>query len=322
MKKKIEKIGIALAAYEPRIEFFLEQLESIYVQTWPNWVCHISADSTLAHLRNNPRFLKYFSDARFQWSENPKRLGHLKNFEFAIKKCVLMGVDAIACSDQDDVWYPKKIETLAAALSIAPEGSLVHSDLHFFYSNSPIKATSRQTVWQLERRKVNHLQAEELFFCNVVTGCSMMMDSSVAMKFPEIPSGAMYHDHWYALTASCMGGVYPIHEPLLSYRQHLQNQVGLNAAQSMVGIIRSRSYSQLKKIFSEFWTDRIQLAQVIYDQPDEVFDRLRLFLRPIVQGQPFPIDLLYFAIKKLFAAPMVFRAFCKLFIGRYLARNN
>jgi hypothetical protein len=56
----------------------------------------------------------------------------------------------------------------------------------------------------------------------------MCFDAELARRFPEIPSGAEYHDHWYALVASFHGGVHPVPRPLLAYRQHGANEVGVS----------------------------------------------------------------------------------------------
>jgi len=102
-------IGIALAAYKPEPNFLYQQLQSIAFQTWTNWVCYISFDSPLAEIQNNNRFKEFFDDKRFVWSENEKPLGHRLNFEKAMNAVAGLGVEAIACCDQDDVWFPFKL---------------------------------------------------------------------------------------------------------------------------------------------------------------------------------------------------------------------
>src|SRR5687768_1758619 len=104
------KVGIALAAYKPPTEVFEEQLKSIQDQTYTNWVCVMTFDSSLEETLASPKIAVFKKDSRFIWLENPVRLGHKKNFERAIQETLRHSVDAIACSDQDDVWYLNKIE--------------------------------------------------------------------------------------------------------------------------------------------------------------------------------------------------------------------
>ena len=43
----------------------------------------------------------------------------------------------------------------------------------------------------------------------------------------KIPAEFEYHDHWLAVVASVHGGVHAVHEPLVRYRQHGGNVVGV-----------------------------------------------------------------------------------------------
>ncbi|MBU6376086.1 MAG: hypothetical protein KGQ59_08830, partial [Bdellovibrionales bacterium] len=82
---KIQKIGIALAAYQPEPQIFFEQLKSIQNQTFKNWVCCITSDSTLDAIYGDSQFESIIRDERFKWSVNSERLGHRKNFQKAIE---------------------------------------------------------------------------------------------------------------------------------------------------------------------------------------------------------------------------------------------
>lgn len=215
-------IGIALAAYQPEIGVFAEQLASLQGQTYPYWFCVIQLDSPLAPLRAEPRLEPYFADERFVWRENPGRLGHKKNFEAAIQATLARAPRWIACCDQDDVWYPQKLAREAAELAKLPPLALVHCDMHELKANA-----SSRTVWQIERRGVQNARPEHLLVRNVVAGCAMLMDAELARRFPVIPEAFEYHDHWYAVVAACLGGVHAIREPLFAYRQHGGNVVGV-----------------------------------------------------------------------------------------------
>ncbi len=219
------KLGIALAAYQPPIGFFVEQLRSLQAQTYSDWVCVINLDSPLEPLRSQAALDPYFSDPRFIWSENPQRLGHKKNFEKAIQIALVQpGVKAIACSDQDDVWYPEKLARSVELLKRSGPLSLVHTDMHYLTREG---ITLKDSVWTIELRGIDQTRTEHLLVRNVVAGCSMVFDAELARRFPVIPDGAIYHDHWYALVASFYGGVHPVRQALFAYRQHGANEVGV-----------------------------------------------------------------------------------------------
>lgn len=232
---RVRRIGIALALFDPHPEFLVEQLASIVRQTWTAWTCIVTADSPLAGLRTDSRLAPFLTDARFQWQENPHRVGHLKNFEHAIQRCAAEPVDAIACCDQDDVWEVDKLTVLAAALEQVGPLTLVHSDLSVLSTDG--RAHRGDSVWTLEQRGIAQVSPEQLLVRNVVTGCAMLFDAELARRMPMIPEAALYHDRWYALIAACHGGVHGVPRPLVRYRQHRAQVVGMRAGLSRAAIV-------------------------------------------------------------------------------------
>lgn len=251
---KIELIGIALAAYQPDLEPFAQQLSSIQSQSYPHWVCVIRFDSPLDETLSQPQIRPFLADSRFVWRENSTRLGHKKNFERAIQDCVELLVDWIACSDQDDIWYPNKLELCLKELKLRPKLSLVHSDMHVLRGTQ----IESQTAWVTEKRGVHNSKPRHFFVRNIVAGCSMLFDAELARKFPNIPDGVEYHDWWYALVASYHGGVYSISQPLYAYRQHALNEVGITPFQTISQATRKLSWMEIlekcKKTWQRTWS--------------------------------------------------------------------
>jgi len=222
----ITKIGIALAAYQPDPIYFEQQLKSIQDQTFSNWNCWITLDSPLSDLKNLPILKPFFEDPRFIWSQNPSRLGHKKNFEHAMNLAAAdPAVDAIACSDQDDIWYPEKLGVSAGELEKRGRLSLVHCDMHILTEN---KTINTETAWIIENRGIYNNSTESLIIRNLVAGCAMLIDANIVRRWRQIPNDFEYHDHWYAVIASTLGGAHPIEKPLYAYRQHSSNVVGVS----------------------------------------------------------------------------------------------
>ena len=219
---RIQTIGIALAAYRPNPEYFSAQLKSIQDQTFLRWTCYITSDSPLEEIFNSELLEPFRKDPRFVWSENEVRLGHKKNFERAMRLSADTA-DAVAPSDQDDIWYPEKLETCRAALESGGALSLVHSDMHVLQGATRLS----ETAWMIEKRGVWNCSPAELLVRNVVAGCGLLIDSELVKRFWVIPHGAEYHDHWFALVAASHGGIFPISTPLYEYRQHGANTVGV-----------------------------------------------------------------------------------------------
>jgi hypothetical protein len=232
----VRHIGIAVALFEPEPMMLSEQLASIVGQSWTAWTCVITADSPVATLRTDARLASFFRDPRFCWVENPVRLGHLRNFEQAIQACAAQPVEAIACCDQDDIWEVDKLAVLVAALEQAGPLALVHSDLSVLAPDGTI--SPGPTVWEAERRGITQVLPEHLLVRNVVSGCAMLFDAELARRVPSIPLAVDYHDRWYALVAACLGGVHAVARPLVRYRQHPSQVVGLRVGLTATEMLR------------------------------------------------------------------------------------
>jgi glycosyltransferase involved in cell wall biosynthesis len=218
----VNRIGVALAAYRPPPEYFAEQLASIAEQTFRDWICVITFDSPMAEARSHPLIAPFADDSRFVWIENPRRLGARDNFGKAIQTVLGLGVDAVACADQDDRWYPDKLATQASVLERAPALSIVHCDMHLLYDGQ----VAPKTAWKFEGRNVKNCEPRHILIRNLVSGCSSLMDAELPRRYPVIPDAASFHDYWYALVASTYGGIHSIERPLLAYRQHGANVIG------------------------------------------------------------------------------------------------
>jgi glycosyltransferase involved in cell wall biosynthesis len=130
-------ISIAMATYNGA-RFLEEQLQSFARQTLlPDEVVITddgSTDDTLEIAR------QFASGAPFalRIHRNPKRLGFNRNFEAAVSRCE---GDIIFFSDQDDVWFDRKLETVMSAFAanektqvvingqIIADADLNHSDI-------------------------------------------------------------------------------------------------------------------------------------------------------------------------------------------------
>lgn len=250
------KIGIALAAYRPDWQTFEAQLRSIQTQDYRDWFCVVCCDSPILG-EAKTRLCEVFSDHRFFWTENETRLGHKKNFERAIQIAVQKGAEAIACSDQDDLWYPDKLSSCLLALKTQGPLSLVHSDMHILEGST----IHSKTAWTIERRGISNTQPRHFLVRNIVAGCSMMFDAELARRFPTIPEAAEFHDHWYALVASYFGGVRAISQPLYAYRQHQKNEVGISPFHSIFSIPPQTGVSQILVKCLKGWRKSRSLAQ-------------------------------------------------------------
>lgn len=221
-------VAICMATYQPPMELFRNQIESIRGQSHANWVCVISDDCS-----SPGRFAaierEVAGDPRFIVSRSTRRLGFYQNFERAL---ALAPRDAayVALADQDDRWYPDKLARLLGALG---EAQLVYSDARVIDRAGHVQS---DTYWPTRRN--NHRDLLSVLVANSVTGAASLLRRELldhALPFPPAQF-AHFHDHWLALTALSLGDIEFVQEPLYDYVQHGGAALGHAAANRMLAL--------------------------------------------------------------------------------------
>lgn len=167
------------------------------------------------------------STVRFKVRRNPVALGVVANFEQALLLC---SGDLLALSDQDDLWVPCRLETMAAEFARRPDLDLLHSDARLVdASGADLGTTLLGTlgVADAEKEVVHTGRALELLLRrNIVTGATTVLTRRLLERALPFPA-AWVHDEWLAVVAAATGGVDLLEETLVDYRQHASNQIGV-----------------------------------------------------------------------------------------------
>jgi glycosyltransferase involved in cell wall biosynthesis len=205
-------VAICMATYDPPLDLFQRQVESIRSQTHASWICVVSDDdSPPARFAEMQRILD--GDPRFVVSRSPRRLGYYHNFERALSMTPPSAAYA-TLADQDDRWHPGKLETLLGAIG---EANLVYSDTRIVDRDGRLLS---ETYWS--RRRNNCTNLASLLIGNTVTGAASLFRRELldlALPFPP-RHGSPYHDHWLALVALATGRITYVDQPLYDYVQH------------------------------------------------------------------------------------------------------
>jgi hypothetical protein len=239
-------VGIALAAYQPNPVWLAEQLASIAAQTHTEWVCVITLDSPVEEIRSSPALAPFMHDARFVWVENPERLGLRSNFQKATQLLLERDVDLIAFSDQDDVWLPEKLTESVAAMKVRGPLSMVYCDAYLLVEG----VTRPERLHEYTIKTHGKMSIAERIIQPQVSGFCEVFDASLARLHPTIPVESPDHDHWYSLVAAAYGGVHQIDKPLVLYRQHAGNTIGISTVRAAQGWGRTTQltrYSSLRE---------------------------------------------------------------------------
>jgi GT2 family glycosyltransferase len=223
------EVAICMATYEPPLELFRRQIDTIRAQTHGDWLCVVSDDGsspdTFAAIEQ-----LLAGDERFLLSRAPRRLGFYRNFERALSLAPA-GARYIARADQDDAWHPDKLATLVAEIG---DARLIYSDARIIDDDGRFVA---DTYWGL--RDNNHEDMSALLITNAVTGAASLFPRELlddALPFPPAQF-AHFHDHWIAICARATGSIRYVDRPLYDYVQHSGAFVGHAKANRMPGLL-------------------------------------------------------------------------------------
>ena len=217
-------LSVALASYNGE-RYIGEQLDSIARQTrLPDELIvsdDASSDSTPALVRDFAQRAPF--PVRFLQHE---RLGSTRNFELAITACK---GDIIFLCDQDDVWYPDKIKVIEAAFINRPEAGAVFTDADVVDEDLRPLGSRLWKFFRFKSREQARLTAGDalgvLLRHPVATGATMAFRSSFRDFLLPIPP--TWHDAWIALLIGAASHLVALPTPLIAYRQHRDNQVGI-----------------------------------------------------------------------------------------------
>ncbi len=225
------KVSAALCTYNGE-KYLSSQLESYLAQTYlPDEVVICddgSQDKTVSILNT------FASRAPFpvRIQVNDRNLGSTKNFEKAISLC---SGEIIFLSDQDDVWEPTKVERICKEFESDDNIGLVFSDAALVDENlQPLERNlldGRLTCkekWLIDRGELFLIMFER----NIVTGATLAFRAryrdAIYPVSPDIPN--MFHDEWIAVILSIISKGVFIDTPLIKYRQHDEQQIGMSFA--------------------------------------------------------------------------------------------
>lgn len=223
--RKHESTVLVILAYYNGKKYILEQLNSIFSQSYNNIDIHISDDKSDLDpdsiLSNIPEAWK----SRISFSQNSENLGYCQNFLTALSNAS-NDYDYYAFSDQDDIWYPDKISRALEILSQQP-------------SKSPSLYCARTEIFDITCQ--NSLGYSSLFkkqpsFANALVQCiaggnTMVCNGTARNVIVESATNlqVVSHDWWCYQIISGIGGlVYYDSVPALKYRQHNKNIMGSN----------------------------------------------------------------------------------------------
>lgn len=220
----IPTVHILLATYNGA-KYLSEQLDSIARQTYSRWTLTVSDDGSSDE---TVCIVQRFAQSTVQPVKlllGPRKGSSTRNFFHLIQQAPSDDPQALyAFCDQDDVWLDNKLERA------------VH--WHINHLSEPVRLCCGRTRLVNEQLSPIGLSPGirrtpsfgNALVQNIASGNTMVMSHAVlvAQKIVQ-PEHSVWHDWTTYILATAMGGkVYFDNTPLLLYRQHSNNVIGVN----------------------------------------------------------------------------------------------
>ncbi len=223
------KVSVALATYNGE-SYIRNQLESLAAQIRrPDEVIiadDCSSDKTVEIIK------EFLEEKGLDWRlfEGKTNLGFKKNFRKAIS---LATGDIVFLCDQDDIWCEDKIECILNVFSANPKAKSVNS------SFTVIDGEGQPLELDTPRGKNNYgmlpnltkplerLHFSDVFRRNISPGCTMAVTGELAQEYVRLTECELPHDWELNLMAACDHALWFYNVPLIKYRIHGTNAIGL-----------------------------------------------------------------------------------------------
>jgi glycosyltransferase involved in cell wall biosynthesis len=203
--------------------FLAEQLASISRQQHTHWSLWASDDGSMDTTRSIlDRYRDSETDHAVTLRQGPGR-GFAANFLSLLNDPGIQA-DYYAFSDQDDIWYPEKLQRALGALEKLP------MDRPALYTARARLIDAKGIPCGLSPANRRQPGFANALVQNIASGNTMVMNDAARRLVYQAQRGEQtgLHDWWcYLLISGCGGNVIFDPEPCLDYRQHDNNLIGM-----------------------------------------------------------------------------------------------
>lgn len=256
--------SVALCTYNGE-KYLNEQLDSILQQTVPIdelIICDDkSTDGTLSILENfqsqHPDLVKIY--------RNETNLGYVKNFENAIMHC---SGDLIFLSDQDDIWYENKVETVVKTFADDQNLQVICHNVNLLADHLP-----ETNYWKARNFSPSRSNAEilemTLLSGNIFPGMAMVLSREAKKKYFPLKklNRLIIHDYELVIQSCNQNKFFALDVVLGDYRLHDNQNIGFQERNTGAPITaediytRYNSISYIREMVKEFGLNSSLITQ-------------------------------------------------------------
>lgn len=238
MNKHMCKISVAMTTYNGE-KYIRGQIESLMKQSrLPDEIIisdDASNDNTIDIVS---AVFNEYQYQNYKILKNKTNLGYKKNFYQSIANT---NGDIIFLCDQDDLWLEDKIEVfeklfLDNGMALSINGSFVLIDAEDkildyichrgFVNNDLLKG-------HYPEKQITKVSYDTVLRYNISPGCTMAFRREIKDIFLEGSTHELPHDWEINLLAAMKGGLFFYNSPVIQYRIHEKNTLGMNTDDSI-----------------------------------------------------------------------------------------
>jgi glycosyltransferase involved in cell wall biosynthesis len=264
--KNSSELSVVLCTYNGAL-YLARQLESIFDQSVPVseiLVCDDNSDDgTLDILeefdKKKPGILKIY--------KNVFQLGAINNFEKAIQLC---SGSIVFLADQDDIWEKEKVEKMLRVFDSKKHVELIFTDGQLINDKGEFIGSTLWEKWDFNAKMRYSWRNNVNAFYSLYNNNNRATGATIAFRRELLQNVGdfkvpidFWHDALLALHAAALNGLYFIEEPLIRYRIHSGQQVGITQGSNFnhqlraqaipVEEFQARIKSQYPKLFNPWY---------------------------------------------------------------------
>jgi glycosyltransferase involved in cell wall biosynthesis len=210
---------VVLATYNGE-KYIAEFMASLVAQSYRDFDIMVSDDCSTD--RTTSIIESFQSELSISILRNFENVGPSLNFCRAIN---MAAGQFVAFADQDDHWHPDKLFLMVNLMKTFESSvpRLVFCDLEIVDEN--LDRISALFFSDKKSSTCGHI--EDFIISNHIPGCAMLINRSLLKLGMPVPSLFKMHDWWFAIIAAAFGAITFLDRPLVRYRQHANNAIGV-----------------------------------------------------------------------------------------------
>lgn len=261
-------VDVLLAAYNGE-KYIAAQIDSVLWQTDPDWHLYIRDDgSTDGTVRIIEEYQERFPD-KITIVRDQEPCGNVTHNFFRLLSYA--SGDYVMFADQDDIWYAHKLAVMTAYAKQYDRGQPLLLCSGYAPADEMTTLASAKSPDGAVYENVTVQKGTATAFNllnNIYRGCTMCLNRALYSRLGNYDPRILMHDWWTVLAAGAIGEIDVLDMPLIMYRTHTANTVGIPDVGSVRYIWRKLHMPETRNLYAQYYDQ----AELLYERFAEEMD--------------------------------------------------